>query len=86
MGAQRPAPVPLGAALGCASEGAAGSGSPARPRPRAWGTRRPGRASWAGSRANLRSVLCPQHNMPFWRISCHADLEALRHALELEYL
>lgn len=27
-----------------------------------------------------------QHNMPFWRISCHADLEALRHALELEYL
>ncbi|XP_051488966.1 eyes absent homolog 2 isoform X4 [Apus apus] len=27
-----------------------------------------------------------KHNMPFWRISCHADLEALRHALELEYL
>ncbi|XP_030068766.1 protein phosphatase EYA2 isoform X2 [Microcaecilia unicolor] len=27
-----------------------------------------------------------KHNMPFWRISCHADLEALRHALDLEYL
>ncbi|XP_075032547.1 protein phosphatase EYA2 isoform X1 [Mixophyes fleayi] len=27
-----------------------------------------------------------KHNMPFWRISCHADLEALQHALELEYL
>nr|KAF6471269.1 EYA transcriptional coactivator and phosphatase 2 [Molossus molossus] len=27
-----------------------------------------------------------KHNMPFWRVSCHADLEALRHALELEYL
>ncbi|XP_078275401.1 protein phosphatase EYA2-like [Rhinoraja longicauda] len=27
-----------------------------------------------------------KNNMPFWRISCHADLEALRHALELEYL
>ncbi|XP_069507399.1 eyes absent homolog 2 [Ambystoma mexicanum] len=27
-----------------------------------------------------------KHNMPFWRITCHADLEALRHALELEYL
>lgn len=27
-----------------------------------------------------------KHNMPFWRISCHSDLEALRHALELEYL
>ncbi|XP_069099567.1 eyes absent homolog 2 isoform X2 [Pleurodeles waltl] len=27
-----------------------------------------------------------KHNMPFWRITCHTDLEALRHALELEYL
>ncbi|XP_006000536.1 eyes absent homolog 2 [Latimeria chalumnae] len=27
-----------------------------------------------------------KHSMPFWRISSHQDLEALRHALELEYL
>lgn len=27
-----------------------------------------------------------KHDMPFWRISCHADLEALIHALEMEYL
>ncbi|MGH0169753.1 UNVERIFIED_CONTAM: hypothetical protein FKN15_077082 [Acipenser sinensis] len=25
-------------------------------------------------------------NMPFWRVSCRADLDALSHALELEYL
>ncbi|XP_077458999.1 eyes absent homolog 2 isoform X1 [Stigmatopora argus] len=25
-------------------------------------------------------------NMPFWRVSCRADLEALSHALELDYL
>lgn len=27
-----------------------------------------------------------QKNMPFWRVSCRADLEALSHALELDYL
>ncbi|XP_028667680.1 eyes absent homolog 2 isoform X1 [Erpetoichthys calabaricus] len=27
-----------------------------------------------------------KRNMPFWRVSCRADLEALSHALELEYL
>lgn len=27
-----------------------------------------------------------QKNMPFWRVTCRADLEALSHALELDYL
>ncbi|XP_069035507.1 eyes absent homolog 2 [Lepisosteus oculatus] len=27
-----------------------------------------------------------KRNMPFWRVSCRADLEALSHALELDYL
>ncbi|MBN3306277.1 EYA2 protein, partial [Amia calva] len=27
-----------------------------------------------------------KRNMPFWRVSCRADLEALCHALELDYL
>lgn len=42
----------------------------------------------AGAERGLTRGWCSvfQHNMPFWRISCHADLEALRHALELEYL
>lgn len=47
------------------------------------------RGAGARSRASRGAgALCSlfQHNMPFWRISCHADLEALRHALELEYL
>lgn len=48
-------------------------------------------AGGAGRRAVTGPVFCVlcsvfQHNMPFWRVSCHADLEALRHALELEYL
>lgn len=30
--------------------------------------------------------LFSQKNMPFWRVSCRADLEALSHALELDYL
>lgn len=33
-------------------------------------------------------ALCPllQHNMPFWRITNHADLVSLHQALELDFL
>ncbi|XP_023701185.1 eyes absent homolog 2 isoform X2 [Paramormyrops kingsleyae] len=31
-------------------------------------------------------AVAKKKNMPFWRVSCRADLEALSHALELDYL
>uniref|UniRef100_A0A669CSJ0 Eyes absent homolog n=1 Tax=Oreochromis niloticus TaxID=8128 RepID=A0A669CSJ0_ORENI len=31
-------------------------------------------------------TVAKKKNMPFWRVSCRADLEALSHALELDYL
>uniref|UniRef100_A0A8C7ZKT1 Eyes absent homolog n=1 Tax=Oryzias sinensis TaxID=183150 RepID=A0A8C7ZKT1_9TELE len=31
-------------------------------------------------------TVAKKKNMPFWRVSCQADLEALSHALELDYL
>uniref|UniRef100_A0A8C6KYR9 Eyes absent homolog n=1 Tax=Nothobranchius furzeri TaxID=105023 RepID=A0A8C6KYR9_NOTFU len=31
-------------------------------------------------------TVAKKKNMPFWRVSCRADLEALTHALELDYL
>uniref|UniRef100_A0AAQ4S7F9 Eyes absent homolog n=1 Tax=Gasterosteus aculeatus aculeatus TaxID=481459 RepID=A0AAQ4S7F9_GASAC len=38
-----------------------------------------------GDGAEEESV-AKKKNMPFWRVSCRADLEALSHALELDYL
>uniref|UniRef100_A0A8B9KK40 Eyes absent homolog n=1 Tax=Astyanax mexicanus TaxID=7994 RepID=A0A8B9KK40_ASTMX len=37
-------------------------------------------------RFNLYIYHFLQKNMPFWRVTCRADLEALSHALELDYL
>uniref|UniRef100_A0A3Q2GN22 Eyes absent homolog n=1 Tax=Cyprinodon variegatus TaxID=28743 RepID=A0A3Q2GN22_CYPVA len=31
-------------------------------------------------------TVAKKKNMPFWRVSCRADLEALSHALEMDYL
>uniref|UniRef100_A0A8C2HEV8 Eyes absent homolog n=1 Tax=Cyprinus carpio TaxID=7962 RepID=A0A8C2HEV8_CYPCA len=31
-------------------------------------------------------TVAKKKNMPFWRVTCRADLEALSHALELDYL